>query len=72
MIDGPTLRYILTRKCVDAGGQSAWAKAHGVTAACVSDIINGRRDPSEHIANALGYFRKIVFVPVRSDSDAVG
>lgn len=37
-----------------AGSQRAWARAHGVSAAYVSDVLSGRRDPGESILRPLG------------------
>ncbi len=46
-------------------GQSAWAAKHGIARSVVSDVLAGRRDPSEAVINALGYFRVVRYVPVR-------
>ena len=43
------------------GGQSAWAKIHGLSAAYVSDVLNGRREPGETICKALGIERVISY-----------
>jgi len=36
---------LLRRECDKAGGQQAWARAHGVSPAYVSDVLTGRREP---------------------------
>lgn len=41
--------------------QSAWAKKHGVAAAYVSDVINGRREPGKAILDALGLERIVTY-----------
>ncbi len=40
-----------------AGGLRAWGRQHQFTASYVSDIINGRRNPSERLARAVGFVR---------------
>ena len=48
------VRDLLKRACERAGTQGAWAKAHEVSAAYVSDVLLGRRDPGPAICEALG------------------
>ena len=48
------VRELLRKACEKAGTQGAWAKAHEVSAAYVSDVILGRRDPGPAICEALG------------------
>ncbi len=38
-----------------AGSLQAWGRAHQFTASYVSDVINGRRNPSERLARAVGF-----------------
>ena len=45
---------MLKRACTAAGTARAWAKAHGISEAYVSDVLNSRRDPGEAICRALG------------------
>jgi hypothetical protein len=49
------LRGVLRGACVEAGGQTAWAKKHGVGKAYVNDVLAGRRRPGPAILKALGY-----------------
>jgi hypothetical protein len=51
------LRNILTQACTESGSQQDWAKGHGFSPAYVSDVLNGRKDVSERIAEALGYVK---------------
>jgi hypothetical protein len=37
------LPCVLIELCREAGGQAAWARRHGFTAAYVNDVIRGRR-----------------------------
>lgn len=59
----PDLIAILRSACAAAGGQAAWAAAHGLSPQYVCDVLRGRRDVSERLANELGFFRHVVFVP---------
>jgi len=45
---------LLRRECKKAGSQAAWAQAHGVTGAYVSDVLQGRRGPGAGILAPLG------------------
>ncbi len=45
---------LLERKCREAGGQAAWARTAGVSAAYVSDVLNHRREPGRSILDPLG------------------
>lgn len=38
-----------------AGGQRAWARAHGVSEQYVCDAVQGRRGIGEKLAHPLGY-----------------
>ena len=43
------------------GSQASSAKAHGVSPAYLSDVLNGRREPGEAILSALGLTRVAVY-----------
>ena len=47
------VREILRRACKKAGGMRAWARAHGVSVAYVSDVLLGRREPGPSICAAF-------------------
>lgn len=64
-ITAPELHRILAQSCRDAGGQAAWARRRGFSAAYVSDLVNGKREVTEAVANSLGYVRQVRFVPIR-------
>lgn len=55
---------ILRSACAAAGGQSAWAARHGFSPQYVCDVLRGRRDVSEALANALGLVREVRFRPL--------
>lgn len=44
--------------------QLAWAAAKGLAPSYVSDVLNGRRDPSPAILQALGLQRIISYEPL--------
>lgn len=48
------LRQRLQAACDKAGSQAAWAKANGLRAQYVSDVLHERREPSPKLARALG------------------
>ena len=55
------VRELLRQECERAGSQVAWAKAHGMAAAYVSDVIHGRRDPGGKLLDALGLDRVVTY-----------
>jgi hypothetical protein len=44
---------ILRGACASAGSQRAWAEKHGLSAAYVSDVLKGRRNPGPAICKPL-------------------
>lgn len=60
-IDGLLKR--LRRRIRRAGSQRAWAKEHRIDESVLSDVLNGRRDPSDRLCKALGVRRRLNFVP---------
>lgn len=57
---------MLAQACAQIGSQRAWADRHGFSPQYVCDVLSGRRDPSEAIANNLGLIRKIAYYPARN------
>jgi hypothetical protein len=53
----------LSQACECAGGQSAWARVAGIPPSVVSETLARKREPSEAIANALGFLRVVTFIP---------
>jgi DNA-binding transcriptional regulator YdaS (Cro superfamily) len=50
------------RAAVDeAGGQRAFAKLHGFSAAYVNDVLKGRRALADHICKAIGVTRFVTY-----------
>lgn len=54
---------LLSRHCEAAGSRAAWAKAHGVSATYVSDVLGGRREPGVSILDALGLEKRVTYEP---------
>ncbi len=52
---------LLRAECEKAGSQRAWARRHKLSAAYVSDVLLGRREPAESICRALGLKRDMKF-----------
>ena len=48
------VQKLLAARCKEAGGQSAFARLHGVPVAYVSQVLLGRRPPSERMCEVLG------------------
>lgn len=58
------LRKIFFMEVEKAGGQSAWARAHGLHRSNVNEMLSGKRDLSEAVINALGFVVKPLYIPV--------
>lgn len=56
----------LDQACKAIGSRSAWAEENGLSPAYVSDVLNGRRDPSRAILTALGYERVMMYRKLRA------
>ena len=55
------IRDILHAACVEAGGQVAWARQHGISVKWVNNVINGHVAPSAGVIHPLGYRRVMLF-----------
>lgn len=60
MTEADILRMLL-RECRRAGTQAEWAKAQGLSATYVSDVLKGRRAPGDSILSALGFERVVTY-----------
>ena len=65
MISTTEMRRLLREACKAAGSQRAWAKAHRMSDAYVSDCLAGRREPGDSIARALGYRPVTMYEPAK-------
>lgn len=63
------LRAALSQRCEMSGGRSAWARRYGIQPSVVTDTINGRRDPSDRVLNAMGLLRVSRFLPIKRGSN---
>jgi hypothetical protein len=54
----------LRAECAKAGSQKAWAEAHGISPAYLSDVMTGRREPSDSILGPLGLKRVVSYEPL--------
>lgn len=48
------------------GNRAAWAKAHGISAQYVNDVLVGRREPGAAILTALGLRREVIYRKARA------
>ena len=51
----------LRTRVAAAGSQRAWAAANGFSAQFVCDVLNGRREISEAMANRMGMIRSLAY-----------
>lgn len=49
------LRKLMRVECKKAGGQKFWALANGIQPTTLCEVLLGRKDVTEKMANALGY-----------------
>lgn len=52
---------LIKQRANEAGSQKALAETLGVSAPYLSDVINGRREPSENLLSRLGIRRIVEF-----------
>lgn len=61
----PSLVSIIQERVASAGSQQAAADILGISAQYLCDLLHGRREPSETIADALGFTKRVVYLPKR-------
>lgn len=71
MLDETELLAELCDEIDAAGGQKAWATAHGVSAPYVHDILHRRRALSSEFARVMGHERLVVYVRTKPLDDEV-
>ena len=59
------LRAMLSQQCEAAGGQSAWARQHGLMVSQVSEARSGKREVARSIILAMGLLPVTRYVPIR-------
>jgi transcriptional regulator with XRE-family HTH domain len=52
------------------GSLTAYARAIGITATYLSDILAGKRDPTDRVCEAIGLTRLTVYVPKQEELHA--
>lgn len=67
MLKAIDLHAILRKLCCEAGGQSAFARDHGVSIAYVSDFLNGRQDAGPALLKAMGLRKVVRYEPVKGE-----
>lgn len=61
MLTEQEVRGRLRAAITEAGGQRAFAAAHGFTVAYVNDVVHGRRALADRILGAIGVERKVIY-----------
>lgn len=60
------VKRMIRTQCAKAGGQGQWANQNRLSAAYVSDVLNGRREPAGKLLDALGLERVVTFRKMKS------
>lgn len=61
------LIVVLRHRCDAWGGQRAFCASVGLSETLISLVLAGKQKPGPKIARALGYQKKVVFVPLLSE-----
>ena len=59
LLDAEAVRRMLVAVIGAVGTQSAFADRHGISAAYVSEVVRGTRDPGPAVLDALGLERVV-------------
>lgn len=57
----------LRAACIAAGGQKAFARAHGLTPGYVHDVLHSKRAPADRILTAIGIERITIYREIGED-----
>jgi len=63
-----SMRSVLVDAVELAGGQRAWSAKTGIQQSIISETINGKREVSEPIINALGYVVQTYCIPMKGQN----
>ena len=64
--EGTTAVLVALRKAVEgAGSQKAWCDHNGLSEGTISDVLRGRRDITDRVADLVGFERVTVYRPKR-------
>jgi hypothetical protein len=59
----------LLRAAIDASGnQTAWARRTGVNEGYLSQVLNGRVEPTDRLLRHIGYRRVLAYEPLEMES----
>jgi hypothetical protein len=58
-LDAIDVHRALSVACKRAGGQKAFAEAHGLSTSYVNDVLQGRKDAGDSMLHALGLIRVV-------------
>lgn len=65
-LDMEGVRNRLQKQVNASGGQTVWAKQHGISVAYVNDVLKNRRRPGDKITAAMGLEKALLWrVPNR-------
>jgi hypothetical protein len=64
-MDVESVRLFLARACREAGSARQWAKQHDLSDSYVSDVLSGKRAPSDRILAALSIIRVVTYREIR-------
>ena len=60
--DAAFVREVLRAACEREGSQRAWAIKHGISPQFLSEVLNGRKEPSPAVLEPLGMRREVYYV----------
>lgn len=69
MLTLPEVLARLREACAAAGGQNRWARENGLQYQYVSNVLHGRKPPSDRVLKPLGLRRVEGFEEVGGDHD---
>lgn len=72
LYDESEVRRALIRACVEAGGDLAFARRHGISARVVTLVRNGEGVMTARLCRALGFMRVSRFVRLQQASRDAG
>jgi DNA-binding transcriptional regulator YdaS (Cro superfamily) len=61
------IRVKLREACEKAGNQSAFSRKYNVDRSLFNGVLSGCRPVPASMANAIGYQKAIVFIPVKDE-----
>lgn len=65
LLDATEVRRMLSAAIAETGTQKAFAEAHGMSGAYLSEVVRGTRDPGPAVLEALGLERVVWYSTLR-------